>query len=118
MSIYTMRNLLGRFNRNPSVLIAFNRQDKVSETIEAIGDLNIDIRLASNNYNITFFPINLIITDDPNQQIMNTALKLHCPVLVVTEYSINNNYSNLYSCQLSDLKDQIYNLIYKRFILQ
>lgn len=118
MSIHMMRNILGKFNRQPSVLLAMFSKSNIEQTLSVLDTLDLDIRIASNQYNIYLFPTNLIITDDANDQIMSTAYKLHVPVIMVSENNIESNNNNLYICNIKNLAQVINSLVYKRFILK
>jgi hypothetical protein len=120
MSIHIMRNLLGKFNRTPpSILLAMFSKNNTEMSMAELANMNIDIRLVTSKYNIYMFPINLIVTDEANEQIMSTSYKLHCPVLMVTDKTIgSSNNNNLYICDMKSLKEKITDLIYTRFILK
>lgn len=118
MSIHIMRNLLGKFNRSPCILLAMFSKYNAEKVMDYLNDINIDIRLVTSQYNIYMFPINLIVTDEANEQIMSTSYKLHCPVLMATDKSIESSNNNLYICNIDNIKEKITDLIYKRFILK
>lgn len=118
MSIITMRNIVARFNRKPSILLIVNNKDVLSSITKSIEHIDIDIRIAIGEYNISIFPISLIITDDVNDQIVNISSALHCPILMVTDNRIESTHSNLYITNLNDIEHNINSLIFQRFILK
>lgn len=119
MSIHTMRNLLGRFNRKPSILIAIFDKSNLKNILDQLDTEEFDIRIVVQEYDVTLCPINVIVTDKPNDTIMGMSYKLHCPVIMVTEKGFTSNNDNLYISQLNNIKNVVSSLIlYKRFVLK
>lgn len=119
MSIHIMRNILGRFNRKPSALLVCTNKSTMDSISQLLDKEDIDIRIASNQYNTSFFTTSIIVTDDVNDRIMQVSHNLHCPVLWVTDQNnITSSNNNLYITNINNLVSTMHRLIYQRFILK